>query len=355
MTDNVLEEILFQINVEDKIILKRDENINRNFKEYASELTDFIINNKATRKYKEQSLSTDVISLITQITIEITKPQSDKSKIEKYFSTIAQKLLDKEIEAQKRIDRMDGQIKKGNLFLSILREKNNFLFIISKTNNTDFIDDSDLKEKQGFPSKKYNSWKTTIFTYSLEKNNNILIKEIQVRLDNFNTKYWCNEFLEIIPMLSDEDNTSKAFTEIDKLLKNKIKKIAPLDYSCLRNSFMGKLRKKDTLIDYPNMVTEVVDNYQPIVLAQEKLESLKKNLYELPESKEFDSQFYSKPEKLDPKIKTQYPLSAGITLAVDDNSGYDKIIPEEIDGKRYIRIQVTDNESYNTLSALKNL
>ena len=127
-----------------------------------------------------------------------------------------------------------------------------------------------------------------------------------------------------------------------------VKEMAPYDHTIIRNAFVSYFKNHEHL-DYDQMVRDVMDNYVPTDLAQDKLTSLRDRLLELPDERHFDHQFSPVPSVIKARIKKVYDVYQGIKLQITDEieNIEDVIFAErEADGNQYIKIKTTDNITF---------
>ncbi|WNY24728.1 hypothetical protein [Methanolapillus millepedarum] len=339
---DVLHKSFYRVDVDGQKVSKRDTN--DNFDEFISSLISFVSKDSHTRSYKEQDSNTQVIAAILKQIDLVFKSKHTPEDLEKECLSIAKRLLKIETDTQESIDKLGQKVRKGSLLSALLREGNTFTFILSKVNYTKFIDDDDLVAKLGFPEETQKIWKTAVFVISFEKNN-ISIKKISVYLDKA-VKYWCNDFLEIDPLKTDESNTHEAFKGMQQILRKRIQPNSQSDYLHLSNSVVGYMRKGG-LIDYPTMIDDIFERYIPINMEDKKYKDTVKALRNLPSDKKFDEQFYSIPDQVKKGMKKKYNVALGIELNILDQINLDIIESyQDNDGKKYIKIETTDDDTY---------
>lgn len=313
---------------------------------YIKELIEYVSQNNSVREYKIISEQTEVISCVKQ---GITCQKNNEVKeIEEYCMKIANRLLMKEIEAQERVDRLKIKLKKGSLLQVILKDEqeNVYTYLIAKVEHSNFFDDFDFSRKTGFDSDQKKIWKSCIFRCLVDKT--VKIDEIKIYLDGKAT-YWHKEFLELKEMTTDEENTKKAFSSIDKMLIKKIKKESGFDYSLIRNAFAGYM-KKPRHIDYQTMLDEILDEYESHKLDKHTMNDLKMALMRLPDTKKFERQFNSVPKEVRARIKKTYQVNTGIELRINNHvDDLQETITADCDekGNKYIKIRTNDDEIFN--------
>lgn len=342
---------IYIINYEEEKVESRviPETLNNIIEKIISEINE----NTSTRKYKPRFQTTQVISLIKQITVDKIFKEKQEQEIEVHFQEIAQRLLHIEIEMQKQIDRLGKQLKKGSLIQALLQDEQSleYFYIIAKVEHSDWIDDMDFTLKTGFPRNKRNIWKSSIFEL-INDGEEIIVDSAKIYLDGV-TKYWHHNFLEVNEMINDEVNTKTAFKNIEIVLTRSLKGKAPNDFAVLRNSVIGYMRTSRQ-INYNEMINFIFNDYEANEITIEELKTLKEKLYELPEKKKFDTQFNSVPSALKARIRKTYQVNASVEIKITDHVGdFKETIQavEDADGKRFIKIRTTDDVTFKTFKS----
>ena len=318
------------INYEQNKIEERD--IDESFNDYIEELVSYFKSNCSTRGYKSRSLNTEVVSSV----LGIVKNQDEFNNLNK---NISRRLLEEEIKVQEKISNMGVNIQKGSLIQAVLIDDiGEYMYVIAKVEHEEFVDDKDYSFKSGFSKDKQKIWKTCIFE-SINQDANFIDSKIFL---NNKAKYWTDSYLELDEIRNDEINTTNAFKSVDALLKREVKKHSEGDYFVLKNSLVGEL-KKEVLIDYPELVKNLVTEYKPDN-DNININKLKDSLLELPKTHNFDNQFNAIPDSLKRVAESIYKLSDNIELKIKGNIDTNKISTErESDGRLYVKIE-TDNE-----------
>ncbi len=310
------------------------------FDEYINELIIHVNSNTAVRDFKTKSVETEVISCVKQI----LKNRNDNELIKEKIDTIANRLLDKEIEAQKIVARMNTNVQKGSLIQALMYDDTHglFTYLLAKVEHSDFVDDTDFTFKSGFSKDKKTLWKSCLIDLP-DNNPNEYYAKIY---SNTVAKYWSDDFLELEEMISDETNTSNAFKAIEGVLNKTIKTSAPKDHIIIRNSIISYFKNNEHF-DYNQMLEFVLGQYQTTDLTTERLGTLREKLNELPETKKFDRQFLAIPSVINARIKKVYEVNDGIELritdAVHDIANTITAFRDD-DGTKYIKIK-TNKES----------
>ena len=316
-----------------------EREIPQTFDEYVSELITYVNQNTDVRDFKSKSTQTEVLGCVK----EIFRSHSEMDLVRKYSTIIAERLLNKEVEAQKKVARLNTNVQKGSLIQALLSDGDDYLYLLAKVEHSDFVDDVDFSFKSGFSKDKKKIWKSCLLDISEIDIADYISAKIY---SNTVAQYWSHDFLELVEKVSDETNTMSAFKAIEKTLNRVVKKEAPRDYTLIRNSAISYFRNK-THIDYEALIDSIIgEDYKPADFPEEKLPQLRDKLKSLPEKEHFDRQFNSTPSVLSARIKKTYEVNEGIQLKVNGEipDVMETIVAyRSTDGSRYIRIK-TDNE-----------
>ncbi len=347
MSMKILANTLHILNNIDETIEQKD--IRGLFNQFIVETIEFISINKTVRLYQIREDNTQVINSINAIVKEIIKDNKKDEVINSNFNKNANRLLAKEMEAQNTVDKLKTRIQKGSLIQSVLYDENTeeYIFLIAKIENKVFYDDTTLDKHYGIEGENGKLWKSCLFRISIEENNELCISEIRV-FSNTGAKYWTDGFLEIDPITRDDQNTKRAFEQIDKALSANIKKSSPQDFVCLRNGLVTYFRSQD-FFDYDNMMENLFNNYRPENIIEEVYGNFVSSLRELPEKKKFERQFNVIQKEVTARIKKVYNINTGIQLNITDSIEdlRNTLRSYEENGQKYLSIKIKDTEENN--------
>lgn len=312
------------------------------FEEYVSDLISHINDNTTIREFVTVSRRTEVIACILNTQLHITDPDAIQYNVD----AIAARLLAKETAAQQRIEHLDIQVQKGSLIQALLFDEasNIYHYLLAKVEHGGFVDDADFSFKSGFSKDKKTIWKTCLVDLSANEPAPLSAKIYS----NTAAKYWWSDFLELVPLTNDETNTLAAFRAVDSTINRIIRDMAPYDHTIIRNTVVSYFKNRDHL-DYDQMVHEIMDNFAPTDLSEDKVISLRDRLLRLPEERHFDRQFTPIPSVITAKIKKVYDVYQGIKIQITDEVAdiEDVIFSErDPDGTRYIKIKTTENATF---------
>jgi hypothetical protein len=249
----------------------------------------------------------------------------------------ANRLLSKEQEAQKNIDKLKKiEIQKGIVVQAVIVDGSKHQYVICKADHSEFLKDEDYKLTKGLPIKK-KVFKAFVVTF-LPTNH---IESVVVYDTNTTmAKYWWQSFLELTEVYTDKHNTTTAFNAMDKEVFTKMKKKHPQDYMHLRNSMVRYFRANEDF-DMKDFLDNAIGDYKPY--DQElKVVQLKEIIKTLPATKKFDEKFSILREEVTARFLNKVPLTAQIDLHIkEDVPNIEKIITTETDqdGTKYVKIQ----------------
>ncbi|MBP2027385.1 hypothetical protein J2Z35_001179 [Acetoanaerobium pronyense] len=344
----IISKSIHVINYNEELVSSRV--IPDSFDAYVMQLIRHINSNTFVRNYKARSQATQIIINAKEIYRKVIGEDSEieHSIIQGYFDDNADRLMRKEIEAQRKIARLNRNIQKGSLLQSLIynSETEEYVFLLAKVEHGGFVDETDFNFKTGFSSDKKDIWKSCLLYFDDVTELNINNAKVY---SNTVAKYWSNDFLELDEMITDETNTLQAFKAIDETLARNVKKVAPKDYMVIRHSVIAYFKGNEHL-DYNSMVEGILGTYQPTDLSNDELLNLKDKLTALPEKRKFDSQFNSVPSVIDPKVKKIYKVNNGIEIKITDSiEDIEHAIKsvEDQDGNRYLKIKTNNDETFD--------
>ena len=341
---NIINRSIHVIDYENNTIHARD--IPATFDAYVAELISHINGNTTVRDYKTRSRQTEVISSALGVLSNRTNP----TLIQELTTSIANRLLRKEVEAQSHITRLNTNVQKGSLIQALLynEQAEKYIYLLAKVEHSTFVDDIDFSFKTGFSKDKKTIWKSCLIDMSSDSET--LTAKVY---SNTAAKFWSDDFLELDEMNSDEFNTLNSFRAIEAVLNTNLRGVATKDHTVIRNSFIAYYKSKEH-IDFPEMVDSILGHYDPIDVDVSKISSIKEKLLHLPEKKRFDPQFESTPKVINARIRKIYDVNNGIQLRILDaiENLEDTIVAiQEPDGTRYLKIKTNNDNTYHYFRA----
>lgn len=171
---------------------------------------------------------------------------------------IADRLLRSELNRQEELGDFQD-VSKGALMQMKVSTGHSQYIIFTKVDHGKFMDEKDSRIHFGLPFEK-RVQKTCVFEF----NGGDTPKSIRIFDSNKKiAKFWWRDFLCCAELRSSEDNTKKAFNEIDKVLSRNLKKKSKPDYTYLRNNIITYFRSNDD-IAFDDFIDTVVKSYVPI-------------------------------------------------------------------------------------------
>lgn len=327
------------IDYEQNCIIPRE--IPPTFDAYVTELIGHINTNQTVRDYKTRSKYTEVISGV----LEISQHKDNREIVQARATSIANRLLMKEVETQGTIDRLNTNVQKGSLIQALLYDEQmqKHIYLLAKVEHSTFVDDLDFSFKTGFSKDKKTIWKSCLIELPSEDAEEYYAKVYS----NTSAKFWSDAFLELNEMISDETNTLNSFKAIDTVL-NKNLHVATKDHTIIRNGFISYYKGHD-YIDFPEMVDFILGQYVPVDVDDAKISSIREKIKELPEKKGFDPQFNSTPKVINARIRKTYDVYTGIQLKITDaiDNLEDTISAyRDADGTHYLKIKTNNEDTY---------
>lgn len=308
--------------------------------EYITELLDKVTKNNNKRIFEFQSETCEIKTALNLLLKEKNFPIISE--------IIAKRLHRQEIDAQEKYGHLTN-IHKGSLLQFLLNGGESYKYIITKVDHNRFIDEGDLLKHFGLPFEK-----RVLKAAIIELTNDCQVIKIDIYDSNTTiSQYWWKNFLELIEVNSDEHNTKMAFNVIDNILKTKLQKKSPADYTYIRNSTVSYFRSQESFL-LDNFMDYVFSAYRPINLELD-LNDLKEKIRSAPESKNFDSQFIIEKDAITAKFKRTIHLHEKIDLNMkEDIENLEKIILafKNPAGEKFV--QIKSENGYDYFKKLEN-
>jgi hypothetical protein len=339
---------IFKIDRENQITTEETFTNAEHVNNYIIELLQRLSEEEGQRLYKFDDSSTTVKDRIEEL---FSYDYSDlneitESKITQICDFLSQRLLSKEIEAQERYGHLGHDIQKGMLIFTFLKiTDTNYKIIISKSDYDKFIEEMTGDLKEGLPQKK-KIYKSFIVNVDEIEGDLTIDKILTYDSNRVVSAYWWKEFLELIPLTSDEDNTIHAFDEIEKKLLNPILGRSKGDYTQLWNLTLAYFRS-DGDFDFDFYKTEIIEKYNPINDNLKK-SFIKERIDNISETKKFDNIFPKVKGILNKRMKKTIALTPEIDMIIKhDITNIDTtILGVEYEGEKYLMIKTQAGYQY---------
>lgn len=306
---------------------------------YIRQLMEEILRNESKRKYEPRAETTRVVSQIIKVFNEKKLELEDRD-------IIALKLLDAENNAQERIDRLGIKIKKGSLIQSLFFENNKYYYLISKVESEAFLDETDLNRKIGLRYED-KAFKNCLIEF--EGND---IKEIYISDKNTGgTEYWHGEFLELKEKVNNHLNTETAFDIFEKVINTAFKK-RPRELAIHKNQLFGYFENENNF-DVEDCLKHVFGSSSREDI---NIDSIKESILTKTSKSDTDTQFFIEKEAINKKkLSIVKKINPHVTITLN---GHTKQLEDNIfsiveNGKKFIKIKVTNDETYETFDWTK--
>lgn len=261
---------------------------------------------------------------------------------------LAERLLDCEIIAQRKIAALKKELRTGSLLCAHFKLAETEHVMLVKIDHAGFLDEVNFQHTSGLPEKQ-RAQKCATFSVVDGKLDNIVIISDS---NNALTEYWWSNFLNLKALSDPELNTFKAFKAIEGFLKAKVEKKSPSDYWTLRNAFVSYFTTRPNCL-FDQMIDEIMSGYS---CADESLDmpKLVQEAKLLPKKKEFDSHFVIAPNIISNKIKRQIRLAENLDLRINGEiENYEKMFATgNDDGRKYLKIY--SEEGYDAFNKRDN-
>ncbi len=310
-------------------------------RQFAEKLLQHTLENRKTRRCHFKDAGSGTAAGILSFSKEVLKgSQADAEKIKELKRSFAGTLAKAEEAANKKIESMRGEVKKGSLVLAVVwDEAQGLCTVLAKVDHSKWVNGEDLTIKIGFPFDDKDIWKTALVRLAGEKE--LALGDVSVYMDR-PAAYWTDGFLGVVKERTDGDNTEIACRRIGKAISNTLPGIRALE---LWNTFLQKM-KTTSEMNYPEFVDGLVGS-EP---ADPDMKKLRDELLLLPEKFGFDTQF-TVVDKALPKSQMQQvlPVNAHMDLILKQGE-YDpaQLIMTEADGNgdRWLKIRCTEEKTY---------
>lgn len=331
---------LYKIDIEAKSITFMPQIQGRNdLDSYVMELVTNILESSDKKGYKFQSSTTEVRRLLDDI---LKNPVSDTELYDKYAKTIAERLLEKEINSQNKVQQLGIVLLKGIVVVSLIKFDNDtYKIVISKADHDDFIDSASYLKRSGLPLKK-KIYKAFIAEY--DNRFNVTRTSVYDTNSTFSV-YWWRDFLELEEVYNSAYNTKLAFKVIEDKILTPVKQVSRPDYNLLWNTTVHYFNTKNefSLEEYIN---DIIKPYEPV---NEKVDigNLVNKASNLADKNKFDSRFEITKGLLKKRFKRNIELTPQIDLVIKQDFDIKNIIKtkKEDDGSKWLMIKT--DKGYN--------
>lgn len=322
MSYNILQITLHHLDVKKQSIkdFKNVEN-EANFEKYVQNILTKIFDPKTNyRNFKVKSTSTQIINNLLNLT--------KNGNISKLTKENAKRLLEKEIDVQVRIDRLKMDVQKGSLIYIQLEYEDQKNLVLCKVEFDEILTKNKLTRASGL-NTKIKVYKAFIY--------NLFTDDIRI-MDTNSSKYWWDDFLELKPVFTDDDNTKTSYQLIDEIIKNQNPKYHS-DITTVRESLIGYY-KTSANFNFDEMMTKVFDNYEPHNL-DFPIQNIADRVKKLSKSKKFDTTFVINKKKVIKTTSKKIIVSSDIEIKITNapvNTLENHIVPVQEQGVKLLKV-----------------
>jgi hypothetical protein len=293
-------------------------------KEYIPDLIKKILSSKNIRQYYSSSHTTQVIGHILKIISSIETyleasftGQANISLYDNDFSTIANRLHEKQLAAEKRIHHMDKEVTKGSLIQSLLKYDSKMIFLLALVDHNKFLDEDELKNKEGLSYDKA-ALKACLIYFDTD---NSIEKICITDTSNNVAKYWYSDFLDLKETKDDTTNTEYTYKAFKSVINDSLKRISPSDCTTLKTALNSYFVQNKTF-KFDDCIKFVFDEYTPISDSV-NIENLKSKINKIASKGLFDTHFTIEPSRIRNLLNAEYKLNKNLTLKI--NKDIDKL------------------------------
>jgi len=305
---------------------------------YVDALIEEILVNPNKRLYKFKDGKTEVKNSIPVII-------SDSEEIENTLLNNAKRLLEKEVVADKKIQKLGVKVQRGSLLHIHFKQGEYDNLLICKVEHDEIINEKSFELNRGLNTKR-KVFKAFLYYLGTE------IRQEEIYLnDKNNSKYWWDDFLELQQVNTDDANTENSLEKIIKIIdKEKNKEGQTLDGTLLRNSIVGyyKTNKEFNFTD----IYDIVNNYTSFN-PKFPLDNIINKFDKLQNDKSFDNQFSIVQKKVDKRIVNTIPLGKGLYLKIDKHvPNLTEIIKPYHGDNGKFGITIISDQAYNFIKVM---
>ena len=327
---------LIKIDHENNNVQEQPLDDDGNVRDYVMDIIGQITVNAGERRYKFKE---EELTMKTWIG-DIVNDNERDSRAE----SIAERLLQKEEAAQQRY-RNITDIQKGILLIAYCKMTDTeYKMVICKADFSEFIEETTGEKKNGLPTKKkiFKSFSANISVNAGVHNyGDIITFDVNAK----QSKYWYDDFLDLVALRNDEANTERAFSFINSKILDPIKKDSRSDYLCLWNSTVAYMRC-DGEFSIDSYADEILAAYHPLIEGID-MDALAIKARSLPEKFNFDRRFQKVPSKIRAKSKKEIPLTHDIDLVLKNSIPHiERTIKPYVDDNGAKFIMVNSEEGY---------
>lgn len=251
-----------------------------------------------------------------------------------HSQNIAQILFESEEKYAEKVERLNRELKKGSLVITIFTMGEDKLLMLSKIDFEKFLEKDTLQSTLGLPEEKA-LLKSCLIEISDDKlSDTLLLADSNGSI----AKYWWDEFLKSTLTFTDKENTKKAFSTIEQAISN-VKNVSSVDHRDLRNNLVSYFKtSKD--YNHEQMIERVLGDFEP-ESEEVDVNKLKEKLNKIPSKAKFDGNFGIDSKEVRARAKKVYDLGNDIELIT--RSGTGNIYSIDRGGDNYVAVRTKMN------------
>lgn len=318
----------------DKQEIKEFENValEKNFNEYINNILLKLFDSKINHRFFEiKSNSTQVVANILKILNGVDKATLTYEN--------SKRLLEKETKAQERIARLKREVQKGSLIHIQLEIDSKTFVILTKVEFDEILTERYLTKEKGLNT---NNKIYKAFIYCPEVN------ELQI-FDNNLSKFWWDDFLELKPIISDDDNTKNSYQAIDSILLNQ-NDTYHTDIVTLREHLLAYY-KTNTIFKFDELLKSFKE-YKPHNKSF-PISSISDRIENLTKKGKFDTHFNIKQDKVTKTTNRKIKVNEDISISIKNapiNTLSNHIVPFIDEGSKILKIYT--DQGYDEIQKL---
>lgn len=296
---------LHQLDIANNLVENVDIDLHKEtIVKYVGKLIEEILDSPNKRKYTFKDGETQVKSSIKQII-------NQSKNIDDILINNAKRLLEKQVDTNKRIKRLGIKTQRGSLLHIHFTQNDMHRVLICKVEHDEILNEKSFEINRGL-NTKINVFKAFLIYVKTETTE----EEIYLN-DKNNSRYWWDYFLELDIVITDAQNTensvSKIISPVDRYKQNKG---YLLDCTILKNSILGYYRSNNAF-NFSELMGSVFKDYIPYN-QDFPLDKIIKKVKALTDDTSFDNQFLIVPDKINKKKTTKIKIGLGLYLNIED-------------------------------------
>ncbi len=271
------------------------------------------------RKFEASNPSTQIYSFCSNLITNYSEEFVKTEQFNKHLYHNAMRLLNSEIEAQKRLANLKNvEVTRGSLITALIQDNIHSHIVFVKIEHDEYIDDILYEYRGGMPTKN-KKYKSCIFSFKGKELSNIML------FDPNNTEYWYRDFLELNKVGDDSKFTTKAIRVIKDSI-NCFNDDHPQD--CVNLLQLTNTYFSTNSIFILSEIIEKIENYTCFDENFKTKEVINK-IYEYKEKKRnyFENTFEIDRNKIKKQLTQRYKVNKKVEIElIPDNNSNDTLV-----------------------------